>query len=228
MLLTAETYSKFIHPRDKSVRTIFGDAAAATLITAKESEMPFVGPFVYGTDGAGAENLIVKTGGMRAPRTEASGIAAEAESGNIRSADSLFMNGGEIFTFTVVFRARCRDRLLSKSGIRLDQVDLFVFHQANAYMLEHLRKRMKIARRQIRCSHGALRQYGVFYHSDCAARFVEQRPVEKRRDGDAGGLWCRLFMGRHTAALGVKSLGQPCGTGTGISGCDFAVFVRKK
>jgi 3-oxoacyl-[acyl-carrier-protein] synthase-3 len=144
LLVTAETYSKFIHPGDKSVRTLFGDAAAATLITAKESPSPMIGPFVYGTDGAGAENLIVKTGGMRAPRTEQSGIAVEAESGNIRSLDSLFMNGGEIFTFTLTAVPDAVNRLLAKADISLDQVDLFVFHQANRYMLDHLRKRMRI------------------------------------------------------------------------------------
>ncbi len=145
LLLTAETYSKFIHKGDKSVRTIFGDAAAATLLTATESVRPLIGPFVYGTDGAGAENLIVKTGGMRAPRTEKSGEAVEAESGNIRSADNLFMNGGEIFTFTLSSVPDAVTRLLAKADVSLDQVDLFVFHQANRYMLDHLRKRMKIA-----------------------------------------------------------------------------------
>lgn len=145
LLLTAETYSKFIHPGDKSVRTIFGDAAAATLLVAKESDSPLIGPFVYGTDGSGGENLMVKTGGMRAARTAGSGVAAEAESGNIRSDDNLFMNGGEIFTFTLSSVPDAVSRLLAKAGVTLDQIDLFVFHQANRYMLDHLRKRMKIA-----------------------------------------------------------------------------------
>src|SRR3974390_2465738 len=51
LLITAETYSKFIHPKDKSVRTIFGDAAAVTLLKAADSQTPSLGPFVYGTDG---------------------------------------------------------------------------------------------------------------------------------------------------------------------------------
>jgi 3-oxoacyl-[acyl-carrier-protein] synthase-3 len=145
LLLTAETYSKFIHRGDKSVRTIFGDAAAATLLTARESDAPLIGPFVYGTDGAGAENLIVKTGGMRAPRNEKSGLAVEVESGNVRSEDNLFMNGGEIFTFTLSSVPDAVNRLIGKAGVTLEQIDLFVFHQANRYMLDHLRKRMKIA-----------------------------------------------------------------------------------
>ena len=69
LLITAETYSKYIHHKDKSVRTIFGDAAAATVIGATHSAEPLFGPFVYGTDGRGAHNLIVKTGAARAART---------------------------------------------------------------------------------------------------------------------------------------------------------------
>jgi 3-oxoacyl-[acyl-carrier-protein] synthase-3 len=144
LLLTCETYSKFIHPGDKSVRTIFGDAAAATLLTATESAFPLIGPFVYGTDGSGANNLIVRTGGMRSPRNVESAIAIEAESGNVRSMDNLFMDGAEIFTFTLSAVPEAVNRLLLKAGIDMDQIDLFIFHQANRYMLEHLRKRMKI------------------------------------------------------------------------------------
>ena len=115
LLLTAETYTKFVHERDRSVRTIFGDAAAATLITAVEADRPYMGPFLYGTDGRGAENLIVKTGGMRCPRTEASSIAATDESGNIRSEDNLYMNGGEHIYVHADQRASERERLAIQS-----------------------------------------------------------------------------------------------------------------
>jgi 3-oxoacyl-[acyl-carrier-protein] synthase-3 len=144
LLVTAETYSKFIHPRDRSVRTIFGDAAAATLVEAVEAEAPLIGPFVYGTDGSGAANLIVPAGGMRIPRTPETAQATEDEGGNVRSRDNLFMNGAEIFNFTLVSVPRSVDEVLKKAGLAAADVDLFVFHQANKYMLEHLRKRMKI------------------------------------------------------------------------------------
>jgi 3-oxoacyl-[acyl-carrier-protein] synthase III len=144
LLITAETYSKFIHPRDKSVRTIFGDAAAVTLLKACQSEAPLIGPFIYGTDGRGWENLIVPTGGMRCPRTEQTGALAEDQDGNARSSDNLYMNGAEIFTFTLSAVPQTIERILAKSGLALEEVDLFVFHQANRHMLEHLRKRMRI------------------------------------------------------------------------------------
>lgn len=145
LLITAETYSKFIHARDKSVRTIFGDAAAATLIEAvPDSLSDGFGPFVYGTDGAGAENLIVPTGGMRKARSEASATELSDDSGNVRTGDNLFMNGAEIFNFTLSAVPASIDKLLEKSGLAIGDIDIFVFHQANKYMLEHLRKRMKL------------------------------------------------------------------------------------
>ena len=145
LLLTAETYSKFIHAKDKSVRTLFGDGAAATLLSAvEESTPPLIGPFLYGTDGRGAENLIVATGGSRKARTELTSLEQGRESGNVRSPDSLFMNGAEIFTFTIETVPEAVTRLLQAAGVGLEAVDLFIFHQANKYMLEHLRKRLQI------------------------------------------------------------------------------------
>jgi len=145
LLLTAETYSKFIHDRDRCVRTLFGDAAAASLVTAVESPgHEFIGPFVYGTDGAGAEHLIVPAGGMRQPRTPETAIESEDESGNVRSGNHLFMNGGEMFDFVLRTIPGCVGDLLERAGVPPERVDLFVFHQANGYILEHLRKRLKI------------------------------------------------------------------------------------
>ena len=141
LLLTAETYSKFLNDRDKSVRTIFGDAAAATLLTATDGKS--IGPFIYGTDGAGGKNLIVPVGGMR-QRCSDGARAVEDESGNIRTTKDLFMDGAEIFNFTLSAVPKSVNTLLERAGLTADQIDLFVFHQANKYMLEHLRKRMKI------------------------------------------------------------------------------------
>jgi 3-oxoacyl-[acyl-carrier-protein] synthase III len=148
LLITAETYSKFIHPKDKSVRTIFGDAGAAILIQgvnnlSAELE-PWIGPFVYGTDGRGAKNLIVPSGGMRTPRSEETSKLISDDSGNLRTADNLYMNGNEIFTFTLSAVPKSINELLARSKKAMDDIDLFVFHQANKFMLEHLQKKLKI------------------------------------------------------------------------------------
>jgi 3-oxoacyl-[acyl-carrier-protein] synthase III len=145
LLITAETYSKFIHPQDKSVRTLFGDAAAATLIEAVAGEEDTApAPFVFGTNGKGGANLIVPSGGLRTPSTPESAQAVSDENGNWRSQDNLFMNGAEIFNFTLRAIPDCVSRLLAHTNRRIEDIDLFVFHQANRYMLEHLRKKLGI------------------------------------------------------------------------------------
>lgn len=145
LLITAETYSKFIHPADKSVRTIFGDAAAATLIRAvPSSTQASPGPFVYGTDGAGAGNLIVPAGAMRLPRSPETAAVHLDDSGNLRSQDCLFMDGAEIFAFTLKAVPLAVSQLLARASLDPSAIDLFVFHQANRYMLEHLRRRLRI------------------------------------------------------------------------------------
>jgi 3-oxoacyl-[acyl-carrier-protein] synthase-3 len=145
LLLTADTYSKLIHPADKSVRTIFGDGAAATLISATDgSPSPQIGPFVFGTDGLGAEHLIVPAGGMRKPHSAATALDQTDSSGNIRSANNLFMDGGEIFSFTLTAVPKLLQQILSASGKTKEEIDLFVFHQPNQHMLETLRKQARI------------------------------------------------------------------------------------
>jgi 3-oxoacyl-[acyl-carrier-protein] synthase-3 len=140
LLLTAETYSKFLHPEDRSVRSLFGDAAAATLVQGRPDRcaglLPWIGPFVFGTDGRGRDNLIVPKGGMRGPSRNGNATAQHP--------DHLHMNGPEIFSFTLRVVPKAVTELLARAEKTIDEVDLFVFHQANRYMLEHLRDKLKI------------------------------------------------------------------------------------
>jgi 3-oxoacyl-[acyl-carrier-protein] synthase III len=144
LLVTGETYSKFIHPKDKSVRTLFGDAGAATLVRGVPGTDECIGPFVYGTDGSGGKNLIVPTGGMRQRVAPAGEEATLDLDGNLRSETNLYMNGPEIFAFTLRAVPKVVQELLARTGKDLGDIDLYVFHQANQYMLEHLRKKLKI------------------------------------------------------------------------------------
>ncbi|MBK9169070.1 MAG: ketoacyl-ACP synthase III [Bryobacterales bacterium] len=139
LLVTAETYTKFIHPRDKSVRTIFGDAAAATLIegVSAPSGAPLIGPFVFGTDGSGARHLIVSSGGMRHPLPEAH--SADSGDGASRAGNYLYMDGAEVFDFALRVVPDAFAKILDAAGMKVEDVDLFVFHQANQYMLQSLR-----------------------------------------------------------------------------------------
>lgn len=142
LLLTAETYSKHVNPMDKSVRTIFGDGAAATLVT--KSEQGGVGNFVLGTDGSGFDKLIVPAGGFRLKRNACTAREREDDTGNYRSQEQLYMDGAEIFSFTISTVPKTVNQTLHNNNMNLDDVDLFVFHQANKYMLDFLRHKCKI------------------------------------------------------------------------------------
>lgn len=142
LVLTADTYSKFLNPADKSVRTIFGDGASASLVTG-DAERESIYAIVYGTDGAGAKNLIVPAGGLRAGEG-ISPRSAIAERGLEASGYDLFMDGPEIFNFTIRVVPASVERILARAELNQDEVDLFVFHQANQFMLEHLRKRLDV------------------------------------------------------------------------------------
>jgi 3-oxoacyl-[acyl-carrier-protein] synthase III len=143
LLLTADTYSKFIHPLDKSVRTLFGDGATATLIGSQESDTPLIGPFVFGTDGSGANNLIVPAGGVRQPAVSEAALESD-ENGNSRTVNNLYMNGPEIFNFTLRVVPDTVAMLLKRARLGMEDIDLFIFHQANKFMLDHLQRKLKI------------------------------------------------------------------------------------
>ena len=139
LLLTADTYSKFMAAGDMGVRSIFGDGAAATLVCAGEGRA--LGPFVYGSDGAGAANLIVATGGLRDPGGEDGFVSA---SGEMRRGRPLVMNGPEIFNFTIAAVPDLVRATLDRAGLVADDIDLWVFHQANTTMLEALRRKLDL------------------------------------------------------------------------------------
>jgi 3-oxoacyl-[acyl-carrier-protein] synthase III len=131
LLITSDTYSKFISSNDRSVRTLFGDAAAATLISTSDKKEEVIGPFVFGTDGRGGKNLQVAGSGMRGSQ--------ESPGEN-----HLYMDGPEIFNFSIESVPATVKKLLDESKLLPENIDLFIFHQANRYMLEHLRKKMSI------------------------------------------------------------------------------------
>lgn len=140
LLLTAETYNKHIHPNDKGNRTIFGDGASASLIST--DGFAKIGDFVLGTDGSGYEKLIHRTGAMR--HIQSLNDYREDENGNPISSDYLYMDGKAIFDFTADIVPTMIEETLAKHSLTMDDINLFVFHQANKYMINYLRKLMEI------------------------------------------------------------------------------------
>lgn len=144
LFLTGETYTKHLHPKDKGNRTIFGDAGSATLISTEG--LAEIGNFSLGTDGRGAKNLIIKTGAFR--HKNAINDLTFDEKANPTSSDYLFMNGSEIFNFTIDIVPTLVKDILDKNELSKQDIDGYIFHQANAFMLNFLRKKLKIEEEQ--------------------------------------------------------------------------------
>ena len=148
LLLTAETYSKYMHERDKSNRTIFGDGSAATLVSTEG--IAEVGEFVIGTDGNGAENLIVKTGGARHPKP-ANDLKFD-DFGNPRSSDNLYMDGPAILNYSLDSIPQLVTDVLEKNGVTMDDIDLHVYHQANTFLANLERRKLRIPEEKYYCN----------------------------------------------------------------------------
>lgn len=143
LLVTSETYSKFIHNGDRTNRSIFGDAASATLIT--KSEKDGVGKFLFGTDGKGYDNLIIKNGAGRNQFDNNCEIK-EYGTDNKYSDNHIYMNGPEVFNFTASVIPKFTKEVLETNNLDKQEVNQFIFHQANAFMLDFMRKRLKISK----------------------------------------------------------------------------------
>lgn len=141
LLITADTYSKFLKPEDRGVRTIFGDAGAAVLVSATDRVDEPISSFAFGTDGSGAANLIVREGGCRSLSSRSGNESQDAQPA---PPPRLTMNGPEIFDFALRVVAPCVERVLAAANRTKDDVDLYVFHQANEYMLKCLRRQLGI------------------------------------------------------------------------------------
>ncbi|MCR4614134.1 MAG: ketoacyl-ACP synthase III [Bacteroidaceae bacterium] len=136
LLLTSETYQKYLHPSDKSNRSIFGDGAAACLISTEG--FAEIGKFDFGTDGSGYRHLIVETGASR--QKERTGRESTDDDGHVRREDYLYMDGSAIFNFTLDSVPVMMENILAKNQIDKDAVDYYIFHQANKFMLNTIRK----------------------------------------------------------------------------------------
>jgi 3-oxoacyl-[acyl-carrier-protein] synthase-3 len=172
LLLTAETYSKYIHPDDRSLRTIFGDAAAATLIEAAEE--PSLCGFVFGTDGRAADTLMVTEGGMRTPET------ALAPRKRQRWRSKLYMDGPELITISLEIIPKLVDDVLRAGKTRREAIDLFLMHQATRLMLEQIAGRMRLSEQQMPIM---LEEYGNTVSSTLPLLIYDLRRAGRIRRG---------------------------------------------
>lgn len=142
LLLAGDTISRLVHPQDGSVAPLFGDGGSATLLERDPAQG--AAWFSLATDGTGYDKLIVPAGGQRCPASDATAQVFEDADGNSRSAENLYMNGVEVFNFTIQVEPQAVRELLEYADLGLDAVDYFVFHQANRYILSNIAKRLKL------------------------------------------------------------------------------------
>ncbi len=137
LLLAADTYTKYRELSDRTTAPIFGDAGSATLVTA--DDRTGIEAFVLGTDGSGEDRLILRRGALR---TGQAGDGQWLEQS--KDAAAMYMDGPAIFSFTLQRVPGLVRECLRRAQLTMEQVDLFVFHQANAYMLGALRRSLAI------------------------------------------------------------------------------------
>ncbi len=136
LLITAETYSKYIDPADRSLRTIFGDAAAATVVDAVPEES--LGPMVFGTDGSGADMLMLTRGGFRPSKN---GLKPRTRH---RWPSDLYMDGPGLIYFTLENIPPLVEEALARSGWSRQDVELFLMHQPTRMLMQRLRAQLKL------------------------------------------------------------------------------------
>ena len=143
LLVTADTYSKYINPGDRAARSLFGDGAAATWVAASDSDRGLI-DIQCSTSGKNHRMFIVPAGGYRTPRTPETAIARADDSGNLRSLENIHMDGAGILSFVNARVPRQVRAILARSQMTIDDIDLVIFHQASQMALESLNLRLRI------------------------------------------------------------------------------------
>jgi 3-oxoacyl-[acyl-carrier-protein] synthase-3 len=161
LLLVGDTLSRRVSSEDPSTAYLFGDSGTATAIEFDSAAPPMC--FELGTDGRGAPHLIARAGASRCPSSPTTSQRTARDDGGTRSDEDIAMNGAEVFSFTLREVPSLAQRTLANVGWSLDHVDSVVMHQANAFMLQHLAKRLKLTKEKLPLS---LRDFG---NTSCAS-----------------------------------------------------------
>ncbi|MBL7784546.1 MAG: ketoacyl-ACP synthase III [Chitinophagales bacterium] len=143
LLLTGETITKSLHPEDKATLALFGDAGAAALVS-HTTEAGHIGDFVLGSDGSGADIMMKRNGGFRNPLHLVWGLDYVNDYDQVANDNCFQMNGLAVFSFSMRQAPQLVKSVLELHNATFDDIDCFIFHQANGFMLEMLRKKMRI------------------------------------------------------------------------------------
>lgn len=146
LLLVGETFSKIVNPKDKVNAPLYGDGGTATLIEKGNFDETF---FILNTDGSGFGSVIVPSGQCRISSSIENLLESEKEDGNIRSDNEVFMDGMDVFNFALKVVPRSIKEVVETAGIKLENVDYLIFHQANRFMTDFIVKKLKFPLTQV-------------------------------------------------------------------------------
>jgi 3-oxoacyl-[acyl-carrier-protein] synthase III len=144
LLLNADTITHVIHPRDRGLVPLHGDGAVATLVEASAAPATGLLGVLLGTDGSGAQHLMIPVSGARKARSEETRREIVDASGSVRTDEHLAMNGPAIFHFSVYKIPEAIREALTRFGVKIEDLDLVILHQANKMMLELIYKSLGI------------------------------------------------------------------------------------
>ena len=144
LFLIGETLSKIISPFDKSTGLLLGDGGSAILISRKDDIDKAY--FSLNTDGSYYKSVIIPSGGYREMSSPESLRPLEYEDGSIRNKEQLEMDGLGVFSFAVSTLPKDVKELVEYSGYKIENIDKYIFHQANKFMINHIAKKLKIAK----------------------------------------------------------------------------------
>jgi len=147
LVLAGDISTSKLMPGDRGTVPLFGDAGSATALELDPAAGPIHG--LFGTDGSGAEHLIIKAGGVRQPLVPPAEPHAPELQAQLYKDARLHLNGTEVFNFTLRQVPALIEGILAGAGIEADAVDYFLFHQANAFMLSHLRKKSRLPEEKV-------------------------------------------------------------------------------
>ena len=179
LLLTSSTLTKTFHPHDKSSRFLFGDGAAATLVSSHNQ--PNIGDFIFGTDGSKSDKIIVKDGGARNKLNESSFEDFTDEYGNVTNNACFYMNGTSIFNFGLKTVPTLVKDTLNKNKYSINDIDLFIFHQANLFLIETIGKKIGIPNEKI---FNFMESIGNTVSSTIPIALAEAKKINKVKSGD--------------------------------------------
>ena len=205
LVCAGDTISRYIHPKDRSVRLLFGDAGSATLVARGNGAISFA---LY-SDGSGASHLIIPAGGSRQPRTADTGIAKPDRDGNLRSLDNIYMNGAEIMDFALRTVPKLLDQVLTLAGWAKESVGLYAMHQANKFMIDYLARISRLPKGTVPVGMGRTGNAGPASIPLLLTVKREEFPAERRVRAVFCGFGVGLSWGGCAVSLGSTVILPP-------------------